>query len=101
LCDLLRIKLQTGRTHQIRVHLCFTGHPVLGDPDYGGRQKYVRGISDPRRRICNRLLKLIDRQALHAKKLGFTHPRKEEYLEFETELPQDITDVLQELKNIK
>jgi len=101
LCDLLRIRLQTGRTHQIRVHLSFAGHPVLGDSDYGGRQKWVRGISGIHKNFCNRLLKLIDRQALHARKLGFTHPRKEEYLEFETELPQDITDVLKELKNTK
>lgn len=97
LCDLLRIKLQTGRTHQIRVHFSFIGHPVFGDPDYGGRQKWVRGISDPRRRICNHLLKLIDRQALHAKKLGFVHPRTEEYVDFETELPQDFANVLKEL----
>ncbi len=98
LWDLLKIKLQTGRTHQIRVHLAFAGHPVLGDPDYGGRQKWVRGISAAYRNSCNRLLKLIDRQALHAKKLGFVHPRKEEYLEFETELPEDITAVLRELR---
>ena len=101
LCDLLIIKLQTGRTHQIRVHLSFAGHPVLGDADYGGRQKWVRGISGIHKNFCNRLLKLIDRQALHAKKLGFVHPRKEEYLEFETELPQDFSNILQELRNRK
>jgi 23S rRNA pseudouridine1911/1915/1917 synthase len=101
LCDSLRIKLQTGRTHQIRVHLSFAGHPVLGDADYGGRQKWVRGISGIHKNFCNRLLKLIDRQALHAKKLGFIHPRKKEYLEFETKLPPDIAYVLQELKYIK
>ena len=101
LCDLLRIKLKTGRTHQIRVHLSFMGHPVLGDPDYGGRQKWISGISPAHRNFCNHLLKLIDHQALHAKKLGFTHPRTEEYVEFETELPQDFSGVLQELKNLK
>ncbi len=98
LCDLVRIKLQTGRTHQIRVHLSFTGHPVLGDPDYGGRQNWVKGISATHRNFCNRLLKLIDRQALHAKKLGFTHPRTEEYVEFETKLPQDFANLLKELR---
>jgi 23S rRNA pseudouridine1911/1915/1917 synthase len=98
LCDLLRIKLKTGRTHQIRVHLSFISHPVLGDPDYGGRQKWVRGISATHRNLCNHLLKLIDRQALHAKKLGFIHPRKEEYVEFETELPSDFANVLKELR---
>jgi len=98
LCDLVRIKLQTGRTHQIRVHLSFTGHPVLGDPDYGGRQNWISGISPAHRNFCNHLLKLIDRQALHAKKLGFTHPRTEEYMEFETKLPQDFANVLKELR---
>jgi 23S rRNA pseudouridine1911/1915/1917 synthase len=101
LCDLLRIKLQTGRTHQIRVHLSFAGHPVLGDPDYGGRQKWIRGISPAHRNFCSYLLKLIDRQALHAKKLGFAHPRTEKYMEFETELPQDFTDLLKELRKQK
>jgi len=98
LCDLLRIKLQTGRTHQIRVHLSFAGHPVLGDPDYGGRQKWISGISPAHRNFCSHLLKLIDRQALHAKKLGFIHPRAEEYVDYETELPQDIGNVLRELR---
>lgn len=98
LCDVLRIKLQTGRTHQIRVHLSFTGHPVLGDPDYGGRQKWVRGISPAHRNFCSHLLKLIDRQALHAKKLGFIHPRTEGYVDYETDLPQDIGNVLRELR---
>ena len=101
LCDLLRIRLKTGRTHQIRVHLSFAGHPVLGDPDYGGRQRWISGISPAHRNFCNHLLKLIDRQALHAKKLGFIHPRKEEYMEFETELPEDIAVVLKELREKK
>jgi len=100
-CSLLEVRLETGRTHQIRVHLSFAGHPVLGDPDYGGRQKWISGISPAHRNFCNHLLKLIDRQALHAKKLGFVHPRKEEYMEFETELPQDMAKVLKELRNRK
>jgi 23S rRNA pseudouridine1911/1915/1917 synthase len=94
LCDLLSIRLKTGRTHQIRVHLSYLNHPVLGDPDYGGRQKWIKGIHDKHRPFAQKLLALIDRQALHAKKLGFTHPRTEEYKEFESSLPEDIQNVL-------
>ena len=93
-CDLLSIRLKTGRTHQIRVHLSHLNHPVLGDPDYGGRQKWIRGIHDRHRPLAQKLLTLIDRQALHAKKLGFTHPRTKEYKEFESSLPEDIENVL-------
>ena len=102
LCDLVSIKLLTGRTHQIRVHLSFMGHPILGDPDYGGRQKWVKSIGDTHLKTsANHLLKLIDRQALHSKKLGFIHPRTEKYMEFETELPEDIERVLGELRKEK
>jgi 23S rRNA pseudouridine1911/1915/1917 synthase len=94
LCDLLSIRLKTGRTHQIRVHLSYLNHPVLGDPEYGGRQKWIKGVHDQYRPLAQRLLNLIDRQALHAKKLGFIHPRTKEYKEFESSLPEDIENVL-------
>jgi 23S rRNA pseudouridine1911/1915/1917 synthase len=94
LCDLLSIRLKTGRTHQIRVHLSYLNHPVLGDPEYGGRQKWIKGIHDQHRPLAQRLLTLIDRQALHAKKLGFIHPRTKEYKEFDSFLPEDIESVL-------
>jgi len=99
LCDLLSIKLLTGRTHQIRVHLAFMGHPVLGDPDYGGRQRWVKSLSDKSKDFVHHLLKLIDRQALHAKKIGFIHPRTEKFVEFESELPEDMEKVLKELRS--
>ncbi len=94
LCDFLSIRLKTGRTHQIRVHLSYLNHPVLGDPDYGGRQKWIKGIHDSHRPLAQKLLTVIDRQALHARKLGFTHPRTEEYKELESILPEDIQNVL-------
>jgi 23S rRNA pseudouridine1911/1915/1917 synthase len=94
LCDLLSIRLKTGRTHQIRVHLSYLNHPVLGDPEYGGRQKWIKGIHDKYRTFAQNLLILIDRQALHAKKLGFIHPRTKKYNEFESSLPEDIENVL-------
>lgn len=94
LCDLLSIRLKTGRTHQIRVHLSYLNHPVLGDPEYGGRQKWIKGIHDKHRLFAQKLLTLIDRQALHAKKLGFIHPRTKQYKEFESPFPDDIKHVL-------
>jgi 23S rRNA pseudouridine1911/1915/1917 synthase len=94
ICDLLTIRLKTGRTHQIRVHLSYLNHPVLGDPEYGGRQKWLKGIYDQERLFAQKLLGTIDRQALHAKKLGFVHPRTEGYKEFDSDLPEDIENVL-------
>jgi len=94
LCDLLSIRLKTGRTHQIRVHLSYLNHPVLGDPEYGGRQRRIKGIYDRERPFAQKLLSLIERQALHAKKLGFVHPRTKACQEFDSELPEDIESVL-------
>ncbi len=97
LCDLLSLRLKTGRTHQIRVHLSYLNHPVLGDPEYGGRQKWLKGIYDRERPLAQKLLGLIDRQALHAKKLGFVHPRTKKYQEFDSTLPEDMENLLRVL----
>ncbi len=99
ICDLLSLRLKTGRTHQIRVHLSYLNHPVLGDPEYGGRQKWLKGIYDQERPLAQKLLSLIDRQALHARKLGFIHPRTKEYQEFDSPLPEDIETVLRLLRS--
>lgn len=72
--ELVEVDLVTGRTHQIRVHFSHINRPVLGDPDYGGRQKWLRGIAAPDRTMARTLLEMIDRQALHARALGFVHP---------------------------
>lgn len=99
LCDILSIRLKTGRTHQIRVHLSYLNHPVLGDPEYGGRGKWIKGIFDRERPFAQKLLSKIDRQALHAKKLGFVHPRTGEYKELESKLPEDMENVLKILRS--
>ena len=96
--DYLKIKLKTGRTHQIRVHFLYLNHPIMGDPEYGGRKKHLGMIKGDLKGLANQALKLIDRQALHAKKIGFVHPRTEKYMEFESELPGDMKDVLNLLK---
>ncbi len=96
--DLLELQLKTGRTHQIRVHLSHIGHPVFGDPDYGGRAKWHKGMFGPERPLSKKLLEMYDRQALHAARLEFVHPKSGEEMKFETELPDDFKTVLDILR---
>lgn len=93
--SLLEIYPQTGRTHQIRVHLSSLGHPLLGDPLYG-RKGRSGSIQDPVLKECVRRL---NRQALHANRLAFDHPRTGERVQFEAPLPQDMQDVLEWLRS--
>jgi 23S rRNA pseudouridine1911/1915/1917 synthase len=94
---LLEIFPHTGRTHQIRVHLSSIGHPVLGDPLYGKRGR-PGAIRDPVLKEC---VRRINRQALHAQRLRFTHPRTEERVQFVSSVPQDMRDVLSWLRSRK
>ena len=83
---LMELRLETGRTHQIRVHLTESGFPLLGDPLYpdGGR---VNNLADPR---LKKMITSLGRQALHARMLGFIHPSSGEYMEFSAPLPDDL-----------
>ncbi len=81
----LEVKLETGRTHQIRVHLSYLGHPILGDEKYG--------------RVGKQNILSVERQLLHAYILGFRHPRSGEWMEFEAPLPEDFLSALKILKN--
>jgi len=92
--SLVKLKLRTGRTHQIRVHLHHIGHPVFGDPTYGGRRIASGGTEKLKKEEVQRFLKIIDRQALHAKTIGFNHPATQEHLLFSSELPADMAEVL-------
>ncbi|MEE8405237.1 MAG: RluA family pseudouridine synthase [candidate division Zixibacteria bacterium] len=92
--QLLKLSLQTGRTHQIRVHLAHLGHPVFGDPEYGGREKWHRGIFAPERPLAKKLLDLLPRQALHAQRLEFVHPVKNVRVIIESEIPADFQRVI-------
>ena len=94
LISLLKVKLETGRTHQIRVHLSAKGHPVLGDGTYGGRNKQIIKLNQKDQQLGLELLRLMPRQALHARTLGFIHPETKEEMSFETELPPDIQEVI-------
>ncbi len=90
----LVLRLETGRTHQVRVHLSHIGHPLVGDPLYGGGRLPRRGNKVHDKRFDS----LIHRQALHAYRLGFDHPVSGEFLEFEAEPPEDFLDALEKLR---
>jgi 23S rRNA pseudouridine1911/1915/1917 synthase len=96
--SLIKLKLRTGRTHQIRVHLAHIHHPVFGDPAYNGRQ-LAWGPGTTRQKIeVQAFLKILPRQALHAKTLGFLHPATGRNVSFDSSLPDDMTQVLASLK---
>ena len=94
---LLKLKLDTGRTHQIRAHLEHLGHPVFGDPIYAGRNQ-SNGIRSDMQRQARWGLSLIQRQALHAHAISFKHPLTNRVVSFQIQLPQDFSDVISALK---
>ena len=95
--SLLQVKLHSGRTHQIRVHMAHINYPVVGDPLYGGRLKIPAGASD----ALKNALRNFRRQALHAFKLGFEHPETGEWMEWECAIPDDMQQLLTELQDDK
>ena len=80
--NLLELRLETGRTHQIRVHMAYVGHPLLGDIVYG-----------PKKQLFN-----LQGQMLHARILGFVHPTKNKYMEFESPLPEYFKKIIEKLE---
>lgn len=96
----LHVRLATGRTHQIRVHLAHIGHPVFGDPTYGGRRRKYGNLKPEVMRKARECLSLIDRQALHARKLIFTHPMTRSKISLEVTVPQDMKALIEALRRV-
>ena len=96
---LVKCKLETGRTHQIRVHMEHNGHPLFGDESYGGNRA-VKGVRGGKyQAFLNNCFDVLPRQALHARSLAFSHPTTQERMTFETELPLDMVTVIDRWKS--
>ena len=93
--SLVQCRLETGRTHQIRVHMAHIGHPVMGDETYGAGFKASANRLSPQAR---KALEELGRQALHAAILGFTHPASGQQMRFESAPPQDMQKLLEALR---
>ena len=97
--SLIECQLETGRTHQIRVHMSYIGHPIFNDSNYGGDQ-ILRGTTFSKyKQFVDNCFKICPRQALHAKSLGFVHPATGEELFFESELADDMKQLLEKWRN--
>src|ERR1051326_2042547 len=97
--SLVECKLETGRTHQIRVHMKYIGHTVFGDVDYGGDKILKSSAHGKYKDMVEKCFKICSRQALHAKHLSFEHPTTKKKMEFESELPNDMQEVIALWKN--
>lgn len=93
--SLIKCNLETGRTHQIRAHMKHIGHPLFNDATYGG-DKMIKGTTFSKyKQFVDNCFKLIPRQALHAKSLGFVHPTTGKFVQFDSELPLDLKNVIE------
>jgi 23S rRNA pseudouridine1911/1915/1917 synthase len=102
LATLVEVKLRTGRTHQIRVHFEYLGYPVVGDKVYSGQKtrKILSKVPPELAEHVGKILEIIDRQALHAYRLAFVHPRHGAEVELEAPLPEDMANLLDYLRSI-
>ncbi len=92
---LLELRLETGRTHQIRVHMKYKGHPLFNDDTYGGDTIVKGTVFTKYKQFVENCFKILPRHALHAKELGFTHPTTGQWIQFNSELPDDIGQVIE------
>ena len=95
--SLIECKLETGRTHQIRVHMNYLGNSIVGDDKYKKKFKKIKNI-DP---VLEKNLISLNRQFLHAKTIGFIHPKKNKEMIFNSILPQELAKILKMLRNTK
>jgi 23S rRNA pseudouridine1911/1915/1917 synthase len=96
---LVECKLETGRTHQIRAHFKHIGHPLFSDAPYGGAQIRKGTLFAKYKQFVDNCFEIMPRQALHAQSLGFIHPTKKEFVNFETALPEDFRQVIEKWRN--
>lgn len=92
--SLVECRLETGRTHQIRAHMKYLGHPLFNDAMYGGDQITKGTIFSKYKQFVENCFKIIPRQALHAKTLGFVHPHTREWVRFDSEIPADMQEAI-------
>ncbi len=90
----LQVNLETGRTHQIRVHMTWYHHPIIGDPVYGAKKQLVKGMDS---NLAN-IVTAFPRQALHARAIQLLHPHSDELMTWEAPIPEDITELIDSLK---
>ena len=95
---LVEWKLETGRTHQIRAHFKHIGHTLFNDERYGGNDILKGTTFTKYKQFVENCFKMLPRQALHAKTLGFRHPITKEMMQFDSEIPKDITDCIKKWK---
>ena len=97
----MKLKPETGRTHQIRVHLSSVGHPIFSDEQYSGGRNRIKSYHVKYNQMLKRLFKLIDRVALHAYQIKFKHPSNNQEICFSAPLPADFNQALEFLKSVK
>ncbi len=97
--SLIECRLETGRTHQIRAHMKYIGHTLFNDATYGGNDVLKGTVFSKYKQFVDNCFKIIPRQALHAKTLGFIHPTTQKFLQFDSELPADFKEVLEKWEN--
>lgn len=97
--SLIECKLETGRTHQIRAHMKYLHHPIFNDETYGGNEVVKGTVFTKYKQFVENCFKIIPRQALHAKTLGFVHPATQKFIQFDSQLPTDFVEVLEKWEN--
>jgi 23S rRNA pseudouridine1911/1915/1917 synthase len=91
---LIELRLETGRTHQIRVHMKYKGHPLFNDGTYGGNHIVKGTVFTKYKQFVENCFKILPRHALHAKELGFAHPKTGQWIQFNSDLPEDMQEVI-------
>ncbi|MFN5170693.1 MAG: RluA family pseudouridine synthase [Cyclobacteriaceae bacterium] len=97
--SLVECRLETGRTHQIRAHMKHLGHPLFNDAMYGGSDIVKGTVFTKYKQFVENCFKMLPRQALHAKTIGFVHPASQQWMQFDSELPADMADVIAKWEN--